>query len=89
MYLSRNNARLPDYHRLDIQLSRSFTTRKKGREASLNFGVYNIYGRPNTLYLDVGGEFLSVFSQFDRIRYNVLNVSFFRFIPSLNYTVKW
>lgn len=88
-YINRNNDRLPDYHRWDIQLSKSFKTKRQNRDATLNFGLYNAYGRPNTLYLDIGGEFLSVNNQFDRIRYNILNVSFFRFIPSINYTLKW
>jgi hypothetical protein len=51
-YSGPNNARMPDYHRLDITYE---TTKKKTRgERTLSFGLYNVYNRRNTylIYYD-------------------------------------
>ncbi|MCY7351144.1 MAG: hypothetical protein LH606_10810 [Cytophagaceae bacterium] len=51
VYTDRNNGRMPNYHRLDVGATYRFTTRRN-REASWNFGVYNLYGRNNPYYLE-------------------------------------
>lgn len=48
IYTSRNNARIPSYHRLDI--SANYTPeRKEGKRfySSWSFGIYNVYARRN------------------------------------------
>ncbi len=48
--LSRNNARLPNTHRLDISVNfHHFTKWGKGY---LKFGLYNIYNKRNPLYIE-------------------------------------
>ena len=47
-YSSRNNVRLPAYHRLDIGLTLNKTTRR-GRKGTWNFGLYNAYCHLNVL----------------------------------------
>jgi hypothetical protein len=52
LYDARNNARMPDYHRLDLSLTvdgkkREETDKKRRLESSWNFSVYNVYGRRN------------------------------------------
>lgn len=89
IYVNRNNRRLPDYHRLDIMASKKFHTRKRGRSASLSMGVYNLYARANALYIDIGGEYLGRFPDFSALKLDFQAGTFFRFIPALNYTVKW
>lgn len=89
IYLKRNNSRVPDYNRLDVQFSKNFKTKKKNRDATLSFGLYNAYGRPNTQYLDLGGHVVSIKSKNDGVQYFVENYHFFRFIPSVNYKLKW
>jgi hypothetical protein len=46
--INRNTQRIPDYHRLDIAANYHFS-KKEGKRYmhSLNFGVYNVYGRRN------------------------------------------
>ncbi len=46
---SRNNVRIPDYHRLDISLTvdNIFIGNKKGRSDNLVVSVYNVYNRKN------------------------------------------
>lgn len=47
-YSSRNSNRIPAYHRLDLSLNYDFkkNDRKKIKQ-SLNFAIYNVYGRRN------------------------------------------
>jgi TonB-dependent Receptor Plug Domain/CarboxypepD_reg-like domain len=49
----RNNARLPDYHRLDLSFTKKYIN-FKGRDAAISFGVYNAYNRVNPYYIEVG-----------------------------------
>lgn len=47
----RNGYRMPDYHRLDLGLTWNFK-KKKNFESSLNFSVFNAYGRKNAFAID-------------------------------------
>ncbi|MEL7251148.1 MAG: TonB-dependent receptor, partial [Bacteroidota bacterium] len=48
----KNNVRMPDYHRLDLNLH--FEWQNEGRlKHHLNLGVYNAYNRNNPLYYDI------------------------------------
>ncbi len=48
IYSSRNELRIPDYHRLDISYSLGQGHRKTKRwKSSWTFGIYNLYGRRN------------------------------------------
>lgn len=46
IYTNRNGARIPDYHRLDVSATYQMKKTEKF-EHSLNFGIYNVYGRHN------------------------------------------
>ena len=92
IYLTRNNARLPLYHRLDLTVSKHFRTKRKGREGRLDFSLYNAYSRQNASFVqpdedfdfgpDFGGELRSVQLNFRR-------GSVFPVLPSINYSLKW
>lgn len=93
IYPKLNNARLPDYHRVDVSLSKK-TLNKKGREGKLTFGIYNIYGRPNALSINYsarGTGFINpetgVFDIFTTPNTEVL--SLFRFFPIFSYEVRY
>ena len=45
----RNNARYPDYHRLDLSATYDFNMGEKGKGA-LSFSVFNVYNRKNIWY---------------------------------------
>jgi len=48
VYSNRNEARLPDYHRLDVSINLKNKNRKERRFTSeWNFSVYNVYNRKN------------------------------------------
>jgi hypothetical protein len=51
-----NGGRLPFYHRLDVNIKRTFKLSKK-TSLELNAGVTNAYNRANVFYIDrVTGE---------------------------------
>ena len=64
LYLSRNNDRIPDYHRLDFSWTITNPSMKEKRwEGSWIFTVYNIYGRSNpySVYFTNGKEGTKVY----------------------------
>ena len=77
VYASRNGARLPAYHRLDLGLT--WTGRAWWGEHALALGVYNVYARRNPFFvteddaLDRGGSL------------ELTGYSLFQVIPSVSY----
>jgi hypothetical protein len=95
VYGQKNNARLPDYHRLDL----SATVRLNKNPAlkfthSLSFSVFNFYGRKNALFINYNKT--EVDPGTFRIPTELLNADrttsqfyLFRFAPSVSYNFKW
>ena len=50
-YGKRNSQRLPNYHRMDINLTLTPENKNKKIESSWVFGIYNLYDRDNALTL--------------------------------------
>jgi hypothetical protein len=88
VFTERNNGRLPDYHRLDLNAVYHFTTKRKGRDAKLVFGFYNIYGRANAVALNFGTQGISSRISTDTAL-EVERLAIFQFVPALNYHVSW
>lgn len=86
IYHGRNNGRMPDFHKLDLGVTRSGKLWKR-YETKLSFGLYNVYNRANPLYLDfrktsdpqTGQNPTLVIKQY----------SMFPVLPFINYTVKF
>ncbi|MCB0760919.1 MAG: TonB-dependent receptor [Flavobacteriales bacterium] len=77
-YTERNGYRMPDYHRLDLGLTRSF--RKNDRyESSLNFSLYNAYGRKNAYTIDFEED------PDDPTKTTAVMTYLFTFVPSITY----
>ena len=51
VYASRNNDRLPDYHRLDVALNWHLSRPERRFQHELIFSVYNLYNRKNPVAL--------------------------------------
>jgi len=77
VYKERNNARMPDYHRLD--LSAVYYYKGKRLDHTLNLSIYNVYGRFNP-YLIYWEEDESDFG-----KRKLKQVALFTIIPSLSY----
>lgn len=82
-YGSRNNVRMPAYHRLDVGLHITKVL-KGGRTAQWNFGIYNLYCRMNPLAITKK----ATETNDDELQWNssFKTLSIFPIIPSLSYT---
>ncbi len=80
---SRNEIRLPMYHRLDVSFNWDFkNTEHPNKSSRLSFSVYNAYNNLNTYYI------LKVFdTNNDSGKYE--SITLFPIIPSISYGVKF
>lgn len=83
VYSDRNSNRLPAYHRLDI--SATLTPKKRANsswESSWNFGIYNLYGRKNSVSM-------SFRNNEDTGVNEAVRLSIFGIVPSVTYNFKF
>ncbi len=82
-YTSRNDSRLPTYHRLDFSATLT-PTKNKNRtwQAEWVFGIYNLYNRQNAASI--------TFRQNDETARNeAIRLSIFGIVPSVTYNFKF
>jgi len=82
---TRNNFRIPDYHRLDLAATLTPRTNEGRRwKSEWVFSVYNIYNRRNAfaLFFEQNEDNLS---QTEAIRYSVIG----NFVPAVSYNFKF
>jgi len=82
LYSTRNNDRLPDYHRFDIGATKILKKTSK-YESSLNFSVYNLYGRKNAFAIDFRE------AQDNPQKTEAVRTALFSVIPSVTYNFKF
>lgn len=81
-YASRNNYRLPDYHRLDVAATRKVVRKKSTHE--LSFGLTNLYNRSNPSFYRVSLE------QDDgsgKSKLNYYTTTLFPLMPTISYKI--
>ncbi len=78
-YGSKNNYRMAPYSRLDLSISKH--KKKKWGVATWSFGVYNVYSRQNPYFLYFRNNIFG--------RKELVQVSLFPFLPSINYSFKF
>lgn len=80
-YTGVNNFRMPPYHRMDISVSRSIST-KKGHNSTIDLSVYNIYNRANPFYI-----FFETSGDLDTYQLEVkpVLISLFPIVPTLSW----
>ncbi len=81
-YTERNGYRMPDYHRLDLGATRYFKKSSKF-ESSLNFSIYNAYGRKNAYTIDFEED------PNNPARTQAVMTYLFTFVPSITYSFKF
>ena len=81
-YTQRNGYRMPDYHRLDLGVTwiRKQTAKF---ESSWNFSVYNAYGRENAYFISFRQN------KENPEQTEAVQISLFKFIPSVSYKFKF
>jgi len=85
-YGTRNNYRLPAYHRLDLGIN--LTKEKKHGTRTWSFGAYNAYNRLNAFYVDFNGGLFGEYNQ-DNSKRQLIKYSLFPIIPSISYNYKF
>ena len=82
---SRNNYRLPDYHRLDLGINFHFNRPKQRYgEHLLSLGFYNVYNHQNPYYVYVEDVYIN-----GKRERNLNQVSLFPILPSISYTFRF
>lgn len=89
-YSSKNNARAPIYNRLDISFTKAYKN-KKGRDAKWVFSLYNVYGYPNPFAVtySIGGYLNDNAGSQIGYRGRIETITPFKFIPGINWSVKF
>ncbi|WP_347839939.1 TonB-dependent receptor [uncultured Draconibacterium sp.] len=81
-YTERNGYRMPAYHRLD--LGATWNIKKTDKfESSLNFSIYNAYGRKNAYSIDFEED------ENDPTKTVAIKTYLFTYIPSITYNFKF
>ncbi|MEX0685814.1 MAG: TonB-dependent receptor [Balneolales bacterium] len=81
-YTERNGYRMPDYHRLDIGVTR--TLRKRERFSSeLSFSIYNAYGRENPYVINFRE------SEANPDVTEAYQIALFKLVPAISYNFKF
>ena len=83
---SRNNYRLPNYHRMDASIN--FHRNLKWGHRTINISVYNLYNRQNPYLVYPGYEFSWIDDYYHQTKY-LKQLSIFPIIPSISYTWKF
>ena len=81
-YGKRNSQRLPNYHRMDINLTLTPERKNKKIEGSWVFGIYNLYDRDNASSI--------IFRRNNEtLKNEAVQISIFGIVPSVTYNFKF
>lgn len=81
---TRNNYRMPNYHRLDIGFN--FKKQLRRAERTWSFGAYNAYFRPNAFMIYEGYNYNQYTGESKRV---MKQISIFPFVPYFKYALKF
>ena len=95
VYGQKNNARLPDYHRLDVSATYQLNKNRKNKfKHNLSLSIFNLYARKNALFVNYNKTETRDGSL--KIPTNLINPDrvtsqyyLFRLTPSFSYNFKW
>ncbi len=82
-FITRNNYRMPIYHRLDLGINFKKELRRSTR--TLSIGAYNAYFRKNPFYVQPGYDYNGI----DEPKRVIKQVSIFPFVPFIKYSLKF
>ena len=81
-YGKRNSQRLPNYHRMDVNLTLNPEKKNKKAESSWVFGIYNLYNRDNASSI--------IFRRNNEtLKNEAVQISIFGIVPSVTYNFKF
>jgi|APTNR8051073442_1049403.scaffolds.fasta_scaffold00323_31 outer membrane receptor for ferrienterochelin and colicin len=85
-YGSKNQYRMPYYHRLDVGVNFYYRTGKL--EHTANVGVYNLYDRRNPLYYTLRTKYINENNDLRPVK-EFVQVWLIPILPSVNYSIKF
>lgn len=88
IYGDRNNARMPDYHRLDLSVHYK-KIGKKGRLNTWSVDIFNVYNRQNPFAIFFRQELSYQNGQYITTGYSLYQLSLFPILPSISYNLKF
>lgn len=83
---TKNQNRMPDYHRLDLNLNMYFSTNRAKHK--LNFGVNNAYDRQNPLYYQLRREYILKEDEIQETS-KFVQVLLLPIVPSASYSIEF
>ncbi len=85
VYPSRNEERMPDYHRMDVSMEvKSKMNLKRKWQGAWSFSVYNLYGRKNPWLIDfINNEEMDYYIRQAEMTY------LFSIVPSVSYIIRF
>jgi len=83
---SRNNYKLPDYHRLDLTVTRKKVT-KKGRDTALILGLTNAYNKFNPSFYSTSFRTSDENPTIEGLQTRILETSLFPILPTASYSI--
>jgi hypothetical protein len=95
VYGQKNNARLPDYHRLDVSATYRLNRNPENKFIHhLSFSIFNFYGRKNSLFVnynktETGDGSLKIPTNLVDTNRVTSQYYLFGFAPSISYNFKW
>lgn len=95
IYGQRNNARLPDYHRLDFSATHRLNKNPANKFSHhISFSIFNFYARKNPLFInfnkvEISDGSLKIPSDMIDARRVTSQFYLFGFAPSVSYGFKW
>ncbi|HET9486425.1 MAG TPA: TonB-dependent receptor, partial [Chryseosolibacter sp.] len=95
VYGQRNNARLPDYHRLDLSATHRLNRNPQNKFSHhLSFSIFNFYARKNPLFVnfnkvETSDGSLKIPSDLINTNRVTSQLYLFGFAPSVSYSFKW
>lgn len=84
---SRNNYRMPSYHRMDVGMN--FHKHLKHGDRTIGVSVYNVYNRKNPFIIYPSYSYSSTDSQGNHYDRALVQASLFPIIPSVSYMFKF
>ena len=88
VFENKNDFRLPNYHRLDLNLSYEPPTQEDRPRQRFQLGLYNAYNRRNPIFYDLRTEYGDLNGQLSANR-RFVQVYIAPLMPSFSYKVSW
>lgn len=95
VYTAKNNARLPDYHRMDVSLLWKLNKSEQRFNHNIQFSIFNLYNRKNYLFLNFNkvqqdnGDLVIPSNRLPRNDYTASYLYLYSLVPTITYNLSF